>query len=730
MKTDSRPLKTSAYQVAGLDCPDEIAELKAAFQDIDGVTDLSFNLMRGTMTVTHDPGQIEDSAIRSRVARTGMQARPVAAETGPPNAPAGLASGPLWATVISGAMTAAGLGLTFAPGAAFHETTVFAAAAYAVAILSAWRYILPKAWSAVARRRLDMNTLMTIAVIGAIALGEWFEAASVAFLFMLSHLLETWSVNRARRAIARLMEISPQQARVIHDDHEHMQPVGDVAVDQRVRVKPGEKFPLDGVITDGATTVNQAPITGESLPVAKSADDEVFAGTINEDGTVIFRVTKPADDTVLAGIIRLVEQAQSQRSRMERFVDQFAAYYTPAVVVGAVLIGVGPPLVFGLAWADWIYRALVLLVIACPCALVISTPVSVVSALASAARNGVLVKGGEFLEAIGKLHVLAIDKTGTLTVGRPVVQDAVPLDGVSRTDLLGIAVGIERESEHPIGRAIVEYGQTQGVEGLLARDYQAIRGKGAQATVEGRDYLLGNHRLLEQAGVCTPAAHRLMLEHEDCDHTVVALASREKPLGVFLVADEPRREAPSAVAALRAAGVHQIVMLTGDNAGTAKAIAAACGDIDYRAELLPADKVHAIEELRRERGGVIMVGDGVNDAPALAAANVGIAMGAAGTDVALETADVALMTDDLGKLPWLVDHSRRTRRVIIENIVLALAIKAVFLVLAVFNLANLWMAIAADMGASLVVIANALRLLHARGNTTSDSLTNKEPNHG
>lgn len=710
--------RSTTFHVKGVDCPDEIAELRECLGHVDGVGELSFNLMQATMTVEHDPARIDVDEIIRRVGSTGMQASVVEdSAAGRSQMEAAIPRGPLWMASVSAAATALGAALSFVPAATVHHTTWPAAVAYVVAIAAAWRFVLPKAWAALLRLRLDMNVLMTVAVIGAVGLGEWLEGATVAVLFTVSHLLETWSVNRARRAIQSLMQLSPERARVVQPDGTEQEVnVESVEVGSRIIVRPGEKFPLDGKVVEGDTTVNQAPITGESALVAKEPGDDVFAGTVNQDGAVTIDVTKPAGDTVLAGVIRLVEQAQSRRSRSEQFVDRFARYYTPAVVLGAVVLSVIPPVFFAADWSVWFYRSLVLLVIACPCALVISTPVSIVSALAAAARNGVLVKGSEFLEAIGHTKVIAIDKTGTLTLGRPAVQEVIPVNDTPPDRLLEIAAAIEQRSEHSLAQAIVDYASEQNVNPPACQDFQAIRGKGARASVNGQEYLLGNHRLLEENNVCTDAIHRTMTEHEDCHHTVVGLASTGAPLGAILLADKLRPDAQRVMAELREVGVERIVMLTGDNVGTAKAIAEECGGIEYRAELLPADKVAAVEELRQSHGHVLMVGDGINDAPALAAATVGVAMGMGGTDAALETADIALMSDDLAKLPWLLRHSRNTRNIIIQNISLSLGIKAVFLVLAIPGLANLWMAIAADMGASLLVTFNGLRLLR----TTAD----------
>ncbi len=712
MKSNHNKPQTICFQIAGMDCPDEIDDLRRALAGQAGIGDLSFNLMRSTMTVDFDSSTTDAKQIISMVQTTGMNAAPDSDRSTQPDDQAGGERKVLRLTIASGCGTAIGLGLTQVPAAVFHNTPWPCAIAYSLAIAAAWWHIVPKALRSVGRFQLDMNVLMTVAVVGAIGLGEWFEASTVAFLFMLSNWLESWSVGRARRAIQALMELAPPTARVQKENGQEVEiDASDVVIGDRVIVKPGEKFPLDGRVFEGNTSANQAPITGESMPVSKTIGDEVFAGTINQEGAVIVDVTKAAGDSVLAGVIRLVEQAQGKRSPSERFVDRFAKYYTPAVIVGAILVCILPPLVSGGDWGTWLYRSLVLLVIACPCALVISTPVTIVSGLASAARNGVLIKGGEYLESVGKAEVVALDKTGTLTRGKALVEQVIPINSTSESRLLELASAVEQRSEHWIAQAIVAHAQDQGIVAPPCDNYTAISGKGAKAQIDGKTYLIGNHRFLEEENDCTTEVHQAMLEHEDCHHTVVAMSCDDGPLGVFLLADSPRDEARQCVDELRACGVSTVAMLTGDNEGTARAVAQACGVTEYRAELLPADKVEAIEGYKADGKHVIMVGDGVNDAPALAVAHVGIAMGGGGTDASLETADIGLMTDDLRKLPWLIRHSRRTRGIIVQNITLSLAVKVLFAGLAVVGLANLWMAIAADTGASLVVTFNGLRLL-------------------
>ena len=552
-------------------------------------------------------------------------------------------------------------------------------------------------------------------MIGAALIGEWMEAATVAFLFSLSLLLESWSVSRARRAIGDLLDLAPRQARVIPDNGGEPEEKGIEAVNvgQRIAIRPGDRFPLDGEIVKGSTSVNQAPITGESTLVDKSVGDEVFAGTINEQGAVEVEVTKPAGNTTLDRIAELVEQAQSRRAPAEQWVDAFSKWYTPAMIVIAILIAIIPPLLFGGAWSAWFYQALVVLVIACPCALVISTPVSIVSGLASSARQGVLIKGGVYLEMIGHLDTLAVDKTGTLTMGKPVVQELVPLDDHSEEQLLALAAAIEAHSEHPIGQAIVNEAKKRDLTVPQAEDFQAMKGKGATATIDGQAYWVGSHGYLhERHGGKHSKLHDKALELADAGHTIVILGNDEHVCGLISLADAVREEAKSAIAKLHEAGI-QIMMLTGDNKGTAQAVAAELGIDIVHAELLPEDKLQIIEEAVSEGRQIAMAGDGINDSPALAAATIGIAMGTGGSDAAIETADIALMTDDLGKLPWILGHARRTLRIIKQNITFALGIKVVFLVLALAQMATLWMAIAADMGASLLVTLNALRLLRA-----------------
>jgi Cd2+/Zn2+-exporting ATPase len=561
----------------------------------------------------------------------------------------------------------------------------------------------------------DMNALMTIAVTGAFAIGEWGEGAVVGTLFRVSEMLETYTMDRARQSIRALMDLAPRTARVRRFGREEEIPVEDVRVGDTLIVRPGEKVAMDGEIISGRSAINQAAITGESMPVDKGPGDEVFAGTLNGEGALEVRVTKLVEDSTLSRLIHLVEEAQAQRAPTQTFVERFARYYTPAVMALAVLIVLVPPLVLGQPWSPWVYRGLSLLVVACPCALVVSTPVSIVAAIGNAARNGVLIKGGAHLERAGTLRAIAFDKTGTLTRGEPEVTDIAPLAaGWSQAELLRLAAAVEARSEHPLARAIV---RRAACEAALppAAGFQALVGRGARAEVEGQVVYVGSPALFrDELRVDTGAADALARHWQGQGKTVMLVGTAAAVLGAIAVADTPRAESRGALHDLRQAGVAHTVMLTGDHTATARAIGAQVGVDEVRAELMPADKVRAVQELARVHGAIGMVGDGVNDAPALAAATVGIAMGGAGTDVALETADIALMGDDLSKLPFTIRLSRATLRVIKQNIGLALGLK-LLAVLAVFpGWLTLWLAIMADMGATILVTLNGMRLLRLR----------------
>ena len=712
-------MPATSLKIYGMDCAEEIAILKRELSPLEGVKDLAFDLLNGKMTVTHEGTAISPDLLISAVKRTGMRAELYSQSSILENDRSGWTR---WGRTV---MTTAS-GLSLLVGAVFHSQIDGISAAfgegssipaivkffYSVAAISGSWFVIPKAYYAFKSFRPDMNLLMVVAVAGAIAIGEWFEAGTVAFLFAVSLALESWSVSRARRAVAALMELSPTQARVVSaSGSEELVKAETVVVGSRIIIKPGEKIPLDGKIIAGSSTVNQAPITGESMPVQKSIGDGVFAGTINEDGAIEVETTKEASESKISQIIKLVEEAQSRRAPSEQWVERFAQIYTPAVMVLAILVALVPPLLFGGTWEKWIYEALVLLVIACPCALVISTPVSIVAALAAAAKRGVLVKGGVFIEIPGKLKALALDKTGTLTEGRPAVMKIIPLSGHNEEELLNIATAIELRSEHPLAKAIVLHAAGKGIRPAPVENYQAIKGKGASATLNGRPVWIGSHRYLEELGHETPEMHSTLETLSAEGRSVVVIGEEGHVCGFIALADKVREDSKDAISALRKVGIEHIIMLTGDNLPTAKAIAAATGVDEVRAELLPEDKVKAIEELVAKYKSVGMVGDGVNDAPALARSTMGIAMGAMGSDAALETADVALMRDDLRALPWLIEHSRRALSIIRQNIFVSIGVKGIFVVLTLLGHASLWAAIASDMGVSFAVVANALRLL-------------------
>jgi Cd2+/Zn2+-exporting ATPase len=698
------------FRITGLDCAEEVAALKRTVGPVVGGEErLAFDVLNAQMIVSGEANGIAESEIVAAVKRAGLGAEPLADGLPIVEAPPTFwqHNGRLVLTVVSGIALGTAMIVHH-----FAAASVVATGLFALAILAGIWLVLPKAIGAIRRAQPDMNLLMTVAVVGAVAIGEWFEAAAVSFLFSVSLLLESWSVGRARRAIAALMDLAPETAHVLNADGstKEVSPQ-DVPLGAAFLVKPGERIPLDGRVIDGASDVNQAPITGESQPVAKSPGEDVFAGTINGDGALKIESTRAAGDTTLARIIRMVGDAQAKRGPSEQWVEKFARVYTPTVMLLALAIFLVPPLSFGGQWADWFYRALVLLVIACPCALVISTPVSIVAGIASAARNGVLVKGGVFLEAPAHLRAIAFDKTGTLTAGRPKVVEVVPLSGHSERELIERAAAMEQHSEHPIARAVLEYAETHHFLPAPADDFQVLQGKGARATFDGREFWLGSHRYLEERGQETPEIHEQLETMSGRGQTVVVFGNANHVCGLISLADEVRPGAAAALRELRAAGIEHLIMLTGDNRPTAEAMAAKAGVDQVEAELLPEDKVTAIEALVGKYQHVAMIGDGVNDAPALARASVGIAMGAAGTDAAIETADIALMSDDLSKLPWLIRHSRRVLGVVRQNIAFSLAVKLAFVVLTFAGISSLWGAIAADMGASLLVIANGLRLL-------------------
>jgi Zn2+/Cd2+-exporting ATPase len=693
----------STFRIEGMDCHEEVAIIEHRLKRLAGLEALDADVMGQRLRIKYDAARLSASSIAEAVAQTGMRAWLEHEEPAPV---AASAASRLRLVILSGVSFAAGLVLQQLGLAGPAEWFPFA-----LAIGLGGVFTMRRALVSARAGVLDINVLMIVAVVGAMLLGEWSEAASVIFLFALAQLLEARAMDRARGAIGALMDLAPAEALVRRDGRELRLPVDEVVLGDLVLVRPGEKIPLDGRVAAGDSYVNQAPVTGESLPVERQAGDDVFAGTINGRGALDVVVTHLRGDSTLARIIHLVERAQAQRAPSQTFIDRFARIYTPIVLAAAVVVALGPPLLFGQAWSTWFYRSLVLLVISCPCALVISTPVSIVSALAAAARKGVLIKGGARLERMAHVRCVAFDKTGTLTRGKVRVVEVLAVDGADSSEVLRVAASLETRSEHPIGHAIAAHALEHGIVPLAVESFHSLPGRGAEARLGVDTIVVGSHRLFEERGLCSPAMEAALDRMSALGCSAVMVGAAGSGIGVIGVADEPRESGHDAVALLRKQGVRHVVLLTGDHEPAARALAEALDLDGFRAGLLPEDKVAAVGDLRQRYGSVAMVGDGVNDAPALAAADVGIAMGVAGTDAALETADVALMADELLKIPYALRLSRATNRNIRANIAFSIALKSAFLVMAVTGAATLWMAVAADMGASLIVIANALRLL-------------------
>ncbi len=705
-RNDSPPgTQALRLHIEAMDCPTEEALLRRALEDTPGIERLDFDLVGRVLTVHHR--QAEEETIRRRIAATGMTAQP---QDPAQRTPAASERESWWklglaATLAVAAEASHWLGLTGA-----WLPALLALSAIGLVGLPTWK----KGFIALRHRTLNINALMSVAVTGALLIGQWAEAAMVLVLFTLAERIEAHSLGRARNAIRELLSLAPESASVRQPDGSFRSvPASEVTVSSLVRVRPGERLALDGSITEGHPTLDESPITGESLPVDKSPSAAVFAGSVNQGSEFLYRTTRAASDTTLARIIHTVEQAQAGRAPTQRFIDRFAAIYTPAVFAIALLTALLLPLLFGVTWLEGIYRALVLLVIACPCALVISTPVTIVSGLAAAARSGILIKGGTFLEQGYRLTTMAFDKTGTLTQGRPAQRAWHPLDSAldepARAELRSLAAGLASRSSHPVSIALARAAEADAVPPLDLCDVQELPGRGVVARQGERRVWLGNRRMLQLFAAPDNTLEAHLADHEARGETLVILGEETRPLALFAVGDPLREESREAVEALHRLGVTTL-MLSGDNPASVAAVAAAAGIDEAHGSLLPEDKLAMIEACAA-RGPVGMVGDGINDAPALARADIGFAMGALGSDAAIETADVALMDDDPRRLAHFLRLSRRTRTVLLQNIALALGLKAVFMALAFTGHATLWMAVFADMGASLIVVANGLRLL-------------------
>ena len=708
------------FRIATMDCSAEESEIRRALEPISGIRSLGFQL--GARTLRIDATERAYSTALDAIRKAGFDPQPVHASTAHPSGTAeehehshdaadrhGFSGG--ISHLVAALLLAVGAeGMSFfAPDLLAWKIAGMAVAAVAIWLAGFDTY--KKGFAALLRGKLNINALMSVAVTGAFLIGQWPEAAMVMALYAIAELLETKAVDRARNAIKGLLDLAPEEALMLGPDGAWaLAGVASVPLGATVRIKPGERVPMDGKVIKGNSAINQAPVTGESIPVDKAPGDPVFAGTVNESGELEFAVTAAANNSTLARIIQAVEQAQGTRAPTQRFVDRFAALYTPAVFALAVAVAVFAPFLLDLSWLDALYKALVLLVIACPCALVISTPVTVVSGLAAGARRGILIKGGTYLEDARLLKVLALDKTGTLTEGKPKLVNWRVWEGADEADARQMAASLAGRSDHPVSKAIA---QGIGAQLMEVADFKALPGRGVEGVVNGRRLVLGNHRLVHERGQCGAALEAELATHEQQGHTVTLLAEDTRVLALFAVADTIRETSRQAIAELKALGV-DTVMLTGDNMATAKAIAAQAGIGDARGDLLPEAKLDAIKEMQKRYGATGMTGDGINDAPALAQADIGFAMGGAGTDTAMEAADVVIMNDNLLRVPETVRLSRRTHAVLWQNITLALGIKIVFLVLALLGTATMWMAVFADMGASLLVIANGLRLLRQR----------------
>lgn len=711
------PAGIPVFRIPTMDCAAEEGEIRHALAKVPGLRSLSFQLGARTLAIDA-PAESIPQALEA-IRKAGFTPVPVFESVGHDDGhdhdhnhdhghgfalPTGL---PRYALALILAFGAESVSF-FAPHTLTFSGLGMALSAVAIGLAGFSTYV--KGLAALRNLRLNINALMTVAVTGAFLIGQWPEAAMVMALYAIAELIEARSVDRARNAIKGLLDMTPEMAEVKQVDGSWVESfVKTVAVGAIVRVKPGARVPLDGAIISGATSVDQSPVTGESIPVDKAVGDPVFAGTINTTGLFEARVTSPASGTLLARIIHAVEQAQGSRAPTQQFVDRFASVYTPAVFALALAVCMLAPWLMDWTLMQAIYKALVLLVIACPCALVISTPVTVVSGLAAAARRGILIKGGVHLEGARKIKAIALDKTGTITQGKPkLVATEVIASNHDESQVLRWAADLAGHSDHPVSKAIAEGLGLKG-NGPL-EGFTALPGRGIEARTEGLSLILGNHRLIEDRGLCSPQIEARLAEHEAQGRTITMLASSNQVLAIFAVADTIKESSREAIAELHALGVAS-VMLTGDNVATAKAIAKQAGIDDARGNLLPEEKLAAIEEMQKQYGYVAMTGDGINDAPALARSNIGFAMGGAGTDTAMEAADVVIMNDDLRRIPEAIRLSRRTHAILWQNIALALGIKAVFLLLALFDGATMWMAVFADMGASLLVVFNGLRML-------------------
>ncbi|MCM2677319.1 heavy metal translocating P-type ATPase [Alkalicoccobacillus plakortidis] len=705
----SEHAESKVYRVEGFSCAGCAGTFEKNVKKLDGVSDAKVNFGASKITVE---GSTTVEALEKAGAFEKLKVRPEQDRSAPQTEEAGIKQ-----TFIQKHMTIIGSLLFLIFGLISQGVNggdnLVTVLAFATSMVVGGYSLFKQGLINLSRLQFDMRTLMTIAVIGAAIIGEWTEGAIVVILFAISEALERFSMDRARQSIRSLMDIAPKEALIKRNGQEMTVRVEEIAIGDVMIVKPGQKLAMDGVVVAGHSSVNQAAITGESIPVEKHQNDDVFAGTLNEEGLLEVRVTKHVEDTTISKVIQLVEDAQAERAPSQAFVDRFAKYYTPAIILVAALVAILPPLFMAGDWQTWIYQGLAVLVVGCPCALVISTPVAIVTAIGNAAKHGVLIKGGVYLEEAGSLKAIAFDKTGTLTKGVPAVTDLSIVADIDKNDLLKIVAALESRSQHPLASAIVKKAEEEHVlyKNVNVENFSSITGKGVTGVIDGETYFIGSPKLFEDK---IKEQSEVIKQLQDQGKTVMVVGTGQTILALIAVADEVRDSSRSVISALHEIGIRTTIMLTGDNKGTAQAIAGQIGLTDVKAELMPEDKLSYMKEFKKKHGKVAMIGDGVNDAPALAASTVGIAMGGAGTDTALETADIALMGDDLQKLPYTVKLSRRALTIIKQNITFSLGIKLLALMLVVPGWLTLWIAILADVGATLLVTANGLRLLRVK----------------
>ncbi|NOU73433.1 cadmium-translocating P-type ATPase [Paenibacillus sp. LMG 31458] len=687
---------SKTYQIEGMDCSSCALTIENHLKKIPSVKSVNVNFSSGKAHIEHEN---EAEEITKEVSKIGFKATLLTGRTIKVDIPKDTSNQNL--LIFSGVMLLAAYVGSYTTMPTFMVTIL-----YALSVIVGGYKPAKSAFYAVKSGTLDMNVLMTVAVIGAAAIGEWLESATVVWLFALGNLLQSSSIEKTRSSIRDLMDLAPPEAWLHHGTNLIRKPVEEVHIGEVIVVKPGERIPLDGMITQGESSVNQAPITGESIPVDKQVGDIVFAGTINEHGSLEIKVTTLITDSAISKIIHLVEEAQEKKAPTQAFIDKFARIYTPIVFCLALLIMVIPPIVGFGSWGEWFYKGLELLVVACPCALVISTPVAIVSAIGNAAKNGILIKGGAYLEIAGTINTIAFDKTGTMTEGKPKVSHVF-----ASKEVLAIVRTLEEYSNHPIAKSIVQYATENGIESLHGENFRNIVGKGIQATIGDIEYFAGNAKLFLELNVPLHNFEEQIESLQKDGNTIVIVGTKHELIGIIAIADTIRKSTVSTLESLKQIGIQQVIMLTGDNVGSAKKVASQTGVTRYFAELLPEDKVEVISQLQTEGFKVAMVGDGINDAPALATANIGIAMGGAGTDTAMETADIILMADNLEKLPHTIKLSRSALLIIKQNIWFSLIIKFLAITLIFPGFLTLWIAVLSDTGAALIVILNSMRLI-------------------